>query len=59
LIRAIPRIEGVDNLAQSPFGEEAEDLFLDALQTPFRIHDGVDIVLKGDLLSRMFEGQSR
>ncbi|ANN61038.1 hypothetical protein BAE39_00100 [Mesorhizobium loti] len=29
-----------------------------ALQAPFRIHDGIDIVLKCDLLSGMVEGRS-
>jgi hypothetical protein len=40
------RLQGVDNRAQSPFWEEAEYLFVDSLQTLFRIHDGIDIVLK-------------
>src|SRR5271157_597578 len=53
------RLQAVDNGAQSPVGKEAEDLFLDSLESPLRIRDGVDIVLKGDLLSGMFEGQSR
>ena len=35
------------------------NLFLHALQAPFPIHDGIDIILKCDLLSGMFEGQSR
>jgi hypothetical protein len=51
-------LQAVDNGAQSPFGEESEDLLLDSLQTLFRPHDGIDIVLKCDLLSGMFEGQS-
>src|ERR1700730_11566520 len=53
------RLQGVDNRAQSPFGEEAEYLFLDSLEAPFGIHDGIDIVLKCNLLGGMFEGQSR
>jgi len=52
-------LQGVDNWTKIPFGEQGDDLFLDTLQPPFRIHDGVDIVLKGDLLSRMLEGQGR
>jgi hypothetical protein len=30
-----------------------------SLKAPLRIHDGIDIVLKCDLLRWMFEGQSR
>jgi hypothetical protein len=40
-------------------GKKAGYLFLDPLQAPFRIHNGIDIVLKCDLLSGMLEGQSR
>ena len=40
-------------------GKEAKYLFLDPFQAPFAIHDGVNVILKGDLLSGMFEGQSR
>ena len=58
-ISAIPRLQTVNNEPQIPVGEESEDLFLDSLEAPFRIHDGIDIVLKRDLLSGMFEGQSR
>ena len=53
------RLQTVNNEPQIPVGEESEDLFLDSLEAPFRIHDGIDIVLKRDLLSGMFEGQSR
>ena len=62
LISAIPRIacKASTTTGAVPFGEEAEYLFFDSLQAPFRIHDGIDIVLKCDLLdSGMFEGQSR
>ena len=52
-------LQGVDNWAQIPFGEQANYLFLDSLQAPFCVHDGVDIILKGDLLSRMLEGKGR
>ncbi|WP_281015516.1 MULTISPECIES: hypothetical protein [unclassified Mesorhizobium] len=31
-----------------PFREQAEYLFLDLLQAPFRIHVGIDVVLKCD-----------
>ena len=53
------RLQGINDGAEIPFGEKAEYLFLDALQAPFPIDDGVDIVLKGDLLSGMLEGQTR
>jgi len=53
------RLQAVDKGPQIPVGEESEDLLLDSLEAPFRIHDGVDIVLKRDLLGGMFEGQSR
>ena len=52
------RLQRVNNWAQIPFGKKAGYLFLDP-QAPFRIHDGIDIVLKRDLLSGVFEGQSR
>ncbi|BCH19801.1 hypothetical protein MesoLjLa_66520 (plasmid) [Mesorhizobium sp. L-2-11] len=52
-------LQGVNNRALVPFREKAEYLFLDLLQAPFRIHDGIDVILKCDLLSGMFEGQCR
>ena len=53
------RLQGVNNWAQIPFGKEIGYLLLDSLKAPLRIHDGIDIVLKCDLLRGMFEGQSR
>ena len=52
-------LQGVNNWAQIPFGKETGYLLLDLLKAPLRIHDGIDIVLKCDLLRGMFEGQSR
>src|SRR5665647_3922756 len=44
------RLQRVDNWAQIPFGKKAGYLFFDPLQAPFRIHDGIDIVLKLSLI---------
>jgi hypothetical protein len=33
------------------------DLLLNPLEPPFRIADGIDIILKGDLLGGMIEGE--
>ena len=38
------RLQRVNNWAQIPFGKKAGYLFLDPLQTSFRIHNGIDIV---------------
>jgi hypothetical protein len=53
------RLQGVNDRALVPFREKAEYLFFDPPQAPFRIHDGIDVVLKCDLLGGMFEGQGR
>jgi hypothetical protein len=60
LISATPHhLQGVNDRAQIPFRQKAEDLFLDSLQAPFRIRDHIDIVLKHNPLSGIFEGQRR
>ncbi|MER9566848.1 hypothetical protein, partial [Mesorhizobium sp. M0571] len=56
---AAHRLQGVNDRALVPFREQAEYLFLDLLQAPFRIHDGIDVILKSDLLRGMIEGQGR
>jgi hypothetical protein len=58
LISAIPRI-ACNASTTGRIGKKAVYLFLDPLQAPFCVHNGIDIVLKCDLLSSMLEGQSR
>ena len=61
LISAIPASPARRQQLGAEFhsGRRLEYLFLDALEAPLRIHDGIDIVLKCDLLRGMSEGQSR
>jgi hypothetical protein len=54
---AAQSLQGLNNRTQAPIRQKQLDLLLNPLEPPFRIADGIDIILKGDLLGGMIEGE--